>query len=186
MKHFIRYSLAPLAALPLLGLSVAARADAPAPVSTNATTVNITAIVVDNICEVDAATPWTLGNIKVSDIMNDTAGAVKPVTIVLKNCGTGVSGIDVSTDDAAVDGQGLIANQDNSTDRSSASNVKAEILAGDNATSAGAVLTPTTPVKFKEKDGSPLKFNVKLLAAGGAKPTAGSFLANVALKLAYE
>ncbi|MDC7872114.1 MULTISPECIES: fimbrial protein [Pantoea] len=186
MKHFIRYSLAPLAILPLLGLSVTARAAGPTPTTTNSTTVNITATVVDNTCEVDAANPWTLDNIKVSDIMNDTARAVKPVTIVLKNCGTGVSGIDVSTDDAAVDGQGLIANQAKSTDRSSASNVKAEILAGDNATSAGAVLTPTTPIKFKEKDGSPLKFNVKLLPAGGAKPTAGNFMANVALKLAYE
>lgn len=186
MKQFIRYSLAPLVALPLLGLSVAAWADTPAPVSTNATTVNISATVVDNTCEVDAATPWTLGNIKVSDIMNGAAGAVKPVTIVLKNCGTGVSGIDVSTVDAGVDGQGLIANQDKATDKTSASNVQAQILAGDNAVAAGTALTPTTPVKFREKGDTPLKFNVKLLPAGGAKPTAGNFLANVALKLAYE
>ncbi|KNA26220.1 hypothetical protein ACO03_21275 (plasmid) [Pantoea ananatis] len=183
MKHFIGYSLTPLAALPLLALSVTARADTP--LSTDATTVNITATVVDNTCEVDAATAWTLLNpINVSDIMHSTAKAAQPVSIVLKNCGADVHDIVVSTTDPAVDGQGQIANQ---ADKSSATNVKAEILAGDNAkTAPGTVLTPTTPIKFTPAGDSSLKFNVKLLPVGSAKPTAGTFMANVALNLGYE
>lgn len=183
MKRFT-HSVLSLAVLPLLGLSTGAEAgDAPA-LSTDATTVSISATVLDNTCEVDASTPWILGNIKVSDIMNNTGAAVKPVQISLQNCGTGVSGITVAAADASVDDQGMIKNQITSTSSVAASNVQAQILAGENSTAPGTPLT-SKPVKFTEKGDSPLKFNVKLLSAG-SKPTAGEFSANVALKLAYE
>lgn len=185
MKYFNRYSLASLAALPLLGLSVAAQADTTL-VTTNSTKVSISATVVDNTCEVDASTPWTLGNVKVSDIMNGVGGAIKPVTIALRNCGTGVTEIDVSATNETMDEQGLITNEARAQDSTLASNVKAQIQAGDNAKDSTQTLTPTTPVKFVENGDSPLKFNVKLLPVGSAKPTAGNFVANVALTLSYK
>lgn len=185
MKHFIRYSLSPLAVLPLLGMSVNTWADNPPTVNTSSTTVNISATVVDNTCEVDAAIPWSLGDIKVSDIMDNTPGAEKPVTIALKHCGEGVSGIEVSPADGSVGEQGHIANKANATNNANVSNVMAEILAGDNAKEPSKVLTSATPVKFISPSNA-LKFNVKLLPPSGAKPAAGEFTASVALKLSYD
>lgn len=186
MIRLIRYSLLPLATLPLLSLPAVALATAPPATGGNSTVVHISATVVDNTCEVDSTTPWNLGSIKVSDIMNGTQGAEKAEHIMLKNCGTDVTGITVSTVDSGVDAQGQIKNQlVGKGEQTPANNVVAEILSGNDATTANALLTAQTPVKFTQRGSKPLDFMVKLLPSGG-KPTAGTYNANIALKLAYE